>query len=221
MPTDLPSALPLLQLDNPVIVVDVESTGLDVWTDYPVEVAWYNLATGERGEFIPQHNRHATLRHAHPGALKANGYRDRIFADAEFLMDRTSDEAAKLYAQFVDSPGRPYLAGVNAASFDQFMIAKLWPGMPFAERPWRYRVIDLANMGMQELPIDYLPGLSALVDLLELDIPKPDHTAMGDVYTTTLVLVELIRRRDARLGIVRDDLGGRMDPVEQCATLQS
>lgn len=174
---------------RPIIVVDVESTGLNIERDIPVEVAWWNLTTGERGQFIPYHDDQWVLANADPVALKVNSYRERI-RDCGQDWDRSA--AAVLYAQF---GGRAYLAGANAAAFDQWMLAKLWPGAA-NPRPWHYRIYDIANLADQEFNLGYLPGLADVCKMLEL--APPNHTAADDVTATGQVLQALFELRAKR-----------------------
>jgi oligoribonuclease (3'-5' exoribonuclease) len=177
---------------RPIIVVDVESTGLDIVRDIPVEVAWWNLATGQRGEFIPHHDIQWVLDNADPYAIsaKCNGYRERIMRDEQDVLGRG---AAELFMQF---DGRAYLAGANAATLDQWMIAKLWPGAQ-NPRPWHYRIYDVANLADQEFDLGYLPGLHDVCTMLGLE-DLPNHGATDDVTATGRALLALFELRAKR-----------------------
>ena len=50
--------------ERQIVVVDFETTGLDPVNDTVVEVAWFNMATGAKGVFVPPHDPAAVLEDA-------------------------------------------------------------------------------------------------------------------------------------------------------------
>lgn len=166
-----------MQLRYPVIVVDCETTGLELAEGhFAVEVAWWNLATNERGCFIPPHSVSLALRTGDPIALEMNGYKTRI---ARQTQDTSGQEAQRLEYQLTDNT----LAGSNPR-FDVGFLA------PRVLRPtWHHRLWDLATYAAGVLGLDYLPGLTDVCE--KLGVPAPDHTAEGDVGATGLCLAIL------------------------------
>jgi DNA polymerase-3 subunit epsilon len=170
---------------RPIVVVDTETNGLDPHHHVAIEVAWWNLATDERGTFIPQHNVAAVLAAAEIPALRINGYVDRI---ASAPQDDNWTAARKLWDQLRDAT----LAGSNP-TFDAQMLAKMYGSLkaqavagsaPMYERPapWHHRLWDLSAYAAGVLGLDELPGLARVCELLGIE--PGDHTAEADVEAT-------------------------------------
>ena len=169
---------------NRYVVVDVETNGLDYDLHEPVEVAWWDLATGERGQFIPRHDVSGVLSRASTEALRVNRYLDRI-ADAE--QDPGRQEQHRLRRRLEGA----VLVGSNPR-FDAAMLRKLYDG---PEEPWHYRLLDVGAYGAGVLgldPANGVPGLWTLCELLNVSLPPEiAHTAWGDVSATGEVLQRL------------------------------
>lgn len=163
------------QLRYPVIITDCETSGLDYRNHVVVEVAWWDLSTGDRGCFIPSHSVEFVLSHGDPVALAMNGYRKRIMGQP---MDRGG--AAQLLAMRLKNNT---LAGSNPAFDVDFLI-------PLTGRVWHHRMWDLAPYAAGVLRLNYLPGLADVCR--RLDIEGPDHTAEGDVTATGKCLLALM-----------------------------
>lgn len=167
-----------------VIVVDCETTGLDLDTAMAVEVAWWDLDTDQRGCFIPPHD----ISGATIEALEINGYYKRI---EDQPTDVNYADALALHHVLRGQ----VLAGSNP-SFDAHMLRRLFTvaGFP-ATQPWHHRMLDLSAYaaGVLELDPTDLLGLAKVADLL--GIPAvPDHTAEGDVQVTGLCFEALFER---------------------------
>lgn len=160
-----------------LIVVDVETNGLDRDRHQAVEVAWWNLDTDEQDAFVPAHSVSDVLATADIAALKVNRYLDRI---AEAPQDRGMKISA-LYGQLRDAT----LVGSNPG-FDAAMLRKMFSSWGRADsfEPWHHRMWDLSNVAATVLGLDELPGLAKVCQLL--GIPAGDHTAAGDVTATGL-----------------------------------
>lgn len=173
-----------------LIVVDVETNGLDLERHQAIEVAWWNLTTNERGYFIPRHDVHEVLATAELEALRINRYIERI---AGLLPMDDGRQADELWGQFVptgigDPDGvRHTLVGCNPR-FDAAMVTKVFVRSPVTEflepEPWHHRLWDLSTYAAGVLGLDELPGLSTICELLGIE--PGDHTAEADVTATAL-----------------------------------
>jgi DNA polymerase-3 subunit epsilon len=155
-----------------VVIVDVETSGLLPDHDVAVEVAWWDLATGERGCFVPVHDVAWVLEHGNPQALEINGYRRR-------LATAKQDEGYLLQRQLKGTLRGNTIAGSNPG-FDVDFLRKLIPSTP-----WHHRKLDLATYAAAVLGIPpwQLPGLSSVCERLSILNSAP-HTAEGDVDAT-------------------------------------
>ena len=161
-----------------LILVDVESSGLDRVFDVAVEIAWWNVATGEHDVFVPAHDVAQVLKHGDPEALRLNGYRERLSTAAQ---DVDQSCLAVLGRQLAGNT----MGGSNPG-FDHDFLARLWP----VDR--HHRLFDIANytagfLGVE--PTD-LPGLERVCELLGVRNHAP-HTAMGDVDAVRRCLIAL------------------------------
>jgi hypothetical protein len=191
-----------------VIVVDVETNGLDPRVHQAVEVAWHNLATGATGEFVPPHDWREVVATGELRALRVNRYMDR-------LVDAPHDVGYVLAIRLWEQFGGPLFQGDHAEERPRARLAAMNPGFDagflsrlFAEvnqrtydgrldldvAPWDYHLLDLGNYaaGVLGHPVD-APPLSAgdIADILGVE--RGDHTAAGDVRAE----VECFRRLSA------------------------
>lgn len=166
--------------ERQIIVVDVETSGLDPAKHVTVEVAWWNLSTDDRGAFVPIHDVPNTLATADIQALQVNRYVDRL-ATAE------QDEKHIAAQQLWDTLSGNTLAGSNPA-FDAAFLTRMFTKSKRSYRahaPWHHRLLDLSSYaaGVLGMPLSALPGLSTVC--AELGIEHRDaHTAAGDVAAT-------------------------------------
>ncbi|GJF06563.1 hypothetical protein [Pseudonocardia sp. D17] len=183
-----------------IVVVDIETNGLNFERHRAVEVAWWNLTTDARGRFIPPHSVSDVLAAAELQALRINRYIDRIAGHGQ---DVNGHELGRLHGQFlgydqddIDEGGFPAeiahtLAGSNPA-FDAQFLAKLFAaadGPDTDPEPWHHRLWDLSAYAAGVLGLDELPGLARVCELL--DVEGPDHTAEGDVTATGRCFLQL------------------------------
>ncbi|MGH3978436.1 MAG: 3'-5' exonuclease [Pseudonocardiaceae bacterium] len=189
------------EIPRQIIVVDCETTGLDAW-HYPVEVAWWNLATDQRGCFVPPHER--WLFGADPQALACNRYEQRI---AHRVVDADYTAATVLAQQLAGN----ILAG-SAPAFDAGMLRRLFVTCQGAREggrhaawrdPWHHRLLDLAAYTAGAVGLDpaRLPGLDRVCQLLGVDYdPEAAHGAEHDVTATGRCFRALIRHDDTGEG---------------------
>lgn len=185
--------------DRHVIVVDTETTGLRPWpVDYAVEVAWWDLTTGERSSFVPRHDVASVLDMAEPRALEINGYRKR-------LADAAQDDGAEV-DRLHDALLGNVIVGSNVRRDAEIVYGLLSEYAPEGGRgfrePWHYHLGELGSYAAGVLGMSLLdpPGLSWCCELLGIEPEGDVHTAEAGVTTTALVLRELFRRSRRPLG---------------------
>lgn len=178
------------------VVVDCESTGLRS-EDIAVEVAWWDLATGARGQFIPRHDEQWALNFGEARALEINGYRERIEG-------KPQDDGTETQ-RLLDVLTGNVLAGSNpnadAGWLEHLFINVVPDALDFADAPrpgmpWHYRMWDLSAYAAGVLGLDELPGLAYTCELLGIE--PGDHTAAADVTATGncfLRLADIARSR--------------------------
>lgn len=175
--------------EHQIIVVDVETNGLDPRVHVAVEVAWHNLSTGRSGHFIPPHDPSEVLRTASIEALRINRYIDRIPDKPQ----DTDGVGGNALARNLEG-GR--LAACNPA-FDSAFLLKMFRDYEDREighvPNWHYRMLDLSSYAAALLgrPGD-MPGLADICAQLQVvnDLP---HTAAWDVAATAECFRRLFR----------------------------
>jgi DNA polymerase III alpha subunit (gram-positive type) len=179
-----------------LIIVDTETNGLDPNRHHAVEVGWWDLSTGKRGEFIPTHDVSETLANADIKALQLNRYIDRI---ADQAQDRDGKKAWEL-AELLQSNT---LVAANPG-FDAWVLTKMYSMYEAATvtflPQWHYRLWDIEAYAAAVLGLNYVPGLVEICRMLDIGF-APDHTAHGDVTATGLCFIALAERAGAKLGV--------------------
>lgn len=180
--------------ERELIVVDTETTGLNVEKHWVVEVAAVNVTTGEELYFVPALPSGA-LDAADGKALKLNGY----FARDVYAHRLSSSAANKYWRQLWDMLDGNTLAGSNP-TFDAAMLnrAALWSTIPtksgyqttsdedqLEASPWHHRLADLSAYAAGALNIapTALPGLEAVCRSLHVNNDHP-HAALADARAT-------------------------------------
>lgn len=170
-----------------LIVVDVETTGLNPGLHLPIEVAAVNVDTGEFLHFVPMVPP-GTFDNADGEALATNRYYERrLYKRRPELWDATDRDYCKLWKMLAGNT----LAGSNPA-FDAGMITagfaatrRHFNAMPFRPNPWHHRLADLAAYAGPALHLapNELVGLADICDRLGVRNEDP-HTALGDARAT-------------------------------------
>lgn len=189
-----------------LIVVDVETTGLDIDTHWVLEVAAVNVTTGQELYFVPALPTGA-LDAADGKAMKINGY----FARDVYAHRLSTEAANKYWRQLWDMLSGNTLAGSNP-TFDAAMMNKaaLWSTMPDGRyssepkpdqlnpSPWHHRLADLSAYAAGALGIraNALPGLDVVCRSLQVENTAP-HSALGDARATAACFKALTGRSDA------------------------
>ena len=155
------------------IIVDIETTSLDVETCAILEVAAINMDTGETWRFVP-YVESQDLANAQPVSLSVNRYYERRLFGEELGGADTRDAYRKLAGML----GGNSLGGSNPR-FDAAVLKRV------IGEVWHHRLPDLSSYaaGVLGLPITELPGLSEVCELLGIVNHEP-HSALGDVTAT-------------------------------------
>lgn len=195
-----------------LIVVDCETTGLDVEKHWVLEVAAVNVSTGDELYFVPALPQGA-LDEADGKALKINGYFER-----DVYAHRLDTEAANKYWRLLwEWLDGNTLAGSNP-TFDAAMLNRsaAWSTYttgtprygetqlePLKPSPWHHRLADLSAYaaGALHIPPTELPGLEAVCDALHITNDMP-HAALADAQVTAECFRQLAAKADDRLAPV-------------------
>lgn len=157
-----------------LVIVDVESTGLDPAVHVPIEVAAIDVDTGEVISFAPYVDP-TKWADASGEALAINRYFERrVFRQA-----LTYDATVQQYDRLWDMLAGNSFAGANPR-FDVSMLLTA-PGAPGSEL-WHHRLPDVSAYVAGALgiyPAD-LPGLADCCKLLDVT-NEGEHSALGDV----------------------------------------
>lgn len=160
-----------------LIVVDVESTGLDPKVHVPIEIAAINVDTGEVLSFVPYLSPNMLVL-ADPDALRINRYFERG------VYKKALDEqgTANMYLGPWEFLRGNTLAGANprfdaamlVSGHDRFTTAKV-------EEPWHHRLPDVSSYVAGALGI-YAAELPGLADCCERlgGVNDVEHSALGD-----------------------------------------
>lgn len=170
-----------------IVFIDTETTGLEDHHEV-VEVGWVDGLGTDSGSLIVPH----TLVSADPEALQVNRYYKRGLNHR--LQWRGLAELEQLSALLSNR----IIAGANPGFDDRFLARLLH------RRVWRYRMIDVTQRAAQVMDAPVL-GLrdtaAALRERSRLDIPEPDHTALGDALCARACWVALcVLERQMQLG---------------------
>lgn len=167
---------------TPLCFIDTETTGLDPRIHQPYEVSWWLEGDPEPHVMWLAHD----LTHADQQALNIGGYFQRGFNRS--LHGGWTHSADDQRGHLAEVLNGVTLVGSNP-SFDAAMLTR-YIGAPV----WHHRMIDLANAGMWVFGWERPKGLADVAEVcreLGHEIPKPDHTAEGDVRTTRAVYYAL------------------------------
>lgn len=168
-----------------LLYLDTETTGLSYETSQVVELA-YAVGDGDITTLVLPH----TIIAANPRALEINRYHARGLADRTTWA--TEQDIARAFA---DMQGKTLFAA--NPRFDSRMLERTF-GFLGNQEPWSYRLFDVQSYAAGVLGLDVPTGMAQLFDLLTMRgfvLPKPDHSAAGDVAAMRAVHRILVEYR--------------------------
>ncbi|NOQ62761.1 exonuclease domain-containing protein [Mycolicibacterium fortuitum] len=182
-----------------LIVVDLETTGLNTATCWPLEVAAINTATGEVIQFNPFITRSA-LGEADFQAMQVNRYYER---GAWKYMLTSPSENHVAYQELEKMLTGNTLGGSNPR-FDAAVLAR------FMGEVWHHRLADLSAYAAPAMGLgaDELPGLSKVCEHFGIT-NYAEHSAYGDAKATAACF---------QVAAASYDLGRSAVPVDQVVT---
>lgn len=181
-----------------LIIVDVESTGLDQSRHVPLEVAAVNVHTGEELYFVPVFES-GTMEAASGKALQINRYFERGLYAQSTTWQATEQHWEELWTMLSGNT----LGGSNptfdaAMLINGYMQTKRNNGAAYlaahVSKPvWHHRLADLAAYAAPafRLPPNELVGLADVCNLLGVT-NEDEHTALGDARATAECFRKLI-----------------------------
>jgi DNA polymerase-3 subunit epsilon len=154
--------------------------------------------------FVPWHNGFNPRQDG--DALAINRYFERGVYKEMATQSATSEFYELLHELLLGNT----IAGSNPR-FDANILANQFLKMGLQPEPWHHRLLDLSTYaaGALGLPMDELPGLQKVCDILEVPFPD-EHSAMGDVLATRNCLHRLdmtLRAQKTFAGIEPGPLG--------------
>jgi DNA polymerase-3 subunit epsilon len=170
-----------------LVIIDLETTGLNVATCQPLEVAAINTVTGEELTFVPFVTKSA-LSEAEPMALKVNRYYERGVWE-EMLPDE--DTNRQYYGTLADILKGNTLGGSNPR-FDAAVLSR------FTGEVWHHRLADIANYAAPAMgrPPHNLPGLADVCKHFDI-VNHEAHSAYYDAQATAACFRELAKQYES------------------------
>lgn len=183
-------------IDRPLVVLDFETTGLDISADYPIEVGVVVLDKPSRGltvldeyrDFIcpPWHAR--WTRRSFNEAQKVHGISwGDMRKGLSYYEAATELDDIRKWTE-ARTGARPIIAGCNV-SFDYWMLKRLHK---LAALPslWDYHTLDLSSVSMATIGV---MSLKKVALELEIDITQyKAHSALDDAKLTAECLRRLL-----------------------------
>ena len=163
-------------MSRQLIVVDLETTGLDSLDHRILEVAAINTATNEVMHFVPSIEP-VDLGRADGYAMQVNRYYER----GAWKMMLTEDATLEQYGRLLEMLRGNTFAGCNPTFDSQFLIDTA----PNFDPVWHHRLADLAAYAAGALGIapNELVGLGDICERLDVD-PGVAHSALDDAKAT-------------------------------------
>lgn len=187
-----------------LIVVDVETTGLNEHLHVPLEIAAVNVRTGDVLEFVP------FVDAVHLGAAEGDAMQiNRYYERGVYQRALPPAETASRYEELWEWLAGNRFAGANAR-FDAAMLRRgyaiansYYSNSLMPPEPWHYRLKDLGSYaaGVLRLPEDEVPSLMGVCELVGVEHEAEAHSALGDARAAA----ECFRRLHAMTGTDHPD----------------
>lgn len=180
-------------MSRQLIVVDVETTGLNPDVHLPLEVAAINVATNEVLHFVPTLTR-ANLENVEPAAMEINRYFERGMWRHALTIDETVAAYQTLFSWLEGNTlggsnprfdGQMLIRGYGAALSLSLMDFVCKAQAATVREVWHHRLADLsayAGPALLRAPNE-LVGLADVCTALGVTNPD-EHTALGDAQAT-------------------------------------
>lgn len=161
-----------------LVVVDLETTGLQVGFHVPLEIAAINVLTGKTLYFVP-HVACEDLGRASGDAMRINRYYERGVYQEMLTPNATHD----FYGQLWEMLAGNTFGGSNPR-FDAAMLMSV-RAITEQEEPWHHRLADLSAYAGAALrqPPNALVGLGDVCKALHVDAGIA-HSALDDASAT-------------------------------------
>lgn len=161
-----------------LVVVDLETTGLQVGFHVPLEIAAVNVHTGKELYFAP-HVACEDLGNAAGDAMRINRYYERGVYEKMSTPNATHD----FYGQLWEMLDGNTFGGSNPR-FDAAMLMSV-RSVSEQEEPWHHRLADLSAYAgaALRLPPNALVSLGDVCKALNVD-PGIAHSALDDAAAT-------------------------------------
>lgn len=175
-----------------IVIVDVETTGLEFGVHQVTEIAWKRLDTNEVGCFVPPHS----LENADPQSLEISEYWERL----QGKPFASHNEIYNLWLLLGGDGTKTTLAGVNPR-FDALFLSQLFKKEHLTPpNPWKSRLLDIGALGYALLPVPegHMPSLAELSEMFEIENSRP-HSAESDVHTTAVIYERLMVMKSRNL----------------------
>ena len=179
-------------MSRDLIVVDVETTGLNYTIHKIIEVAAINTRTGEVIAFCPAIDA-LNLGNADGGALQVNRYYERGAWRHRLTGEATNAQYKKLSEMLEGNT----FGGCNP-TFDAEFLTEA-SRQHLSTRPWHHRLADLSAFagGALGIPPNELVGLADICERLGVD-PGMSHSALDDAKATAECFERLTVIRGAK-----------------------
>lgn len=165
---------------NDLIIIDLETTGLNPERHEIIEIGAVKPHTGEVFEVKVHPMR---IKDAEQKALEINGYKKEEWEEA-FLLPN----ALKLLSIFVGNT-RPYMMAYNV-SFDRSFLEKAYKDCNLAY-PFHYHHLDLLTLAWAKLPAGSSLSLKNAALSLGLTPEESIHRALGGARCANSLLASL------------------------------
>lgn len=162
-----------------IIVLDLETTGLDTQRAKIIEVAAMDIDNEEESLYFVPHQGLFVPERDGVGLAVSRYFERGVFENMLGVTD-----TREYYRDLWNMLDGNTVAGSNPR-FDTNFLMITFRSLGLDPEPWHHRLLDLSAYaaGVLGFPFDALPGLSTVCEALNVDFADA-HSAMGDVKVT-------------------------------------